>query len=136
MKSKKSVSDPIDATEFRMPTAVIRITTFYRPVLENERVALYEVTRAHWSIAKDKRILQTKIALSVHNQRVLEVYEIAHWLPANSTMMAIRMDPGPKSRYEFVGRVARDSIRRKYIGCSIESLIPRGNIRPVLCFGM
>lgn len=126
--------EEITASDFDRPTVVIRLTNFYRPRLEFERVPLYEVTRAHWSIKKDHHIPNAKVALAVHDGIVLEVYEIAAWLPANSTMMVYRMDKGAKDRLEFVGDVANGRIRSKYVGKSVAGLFKRGDIRPVAYF--
>lgn len=122
--------------DFNKPTAIIRLTNFYRTGLEKERFALYEATRAHWNIEKDYNITKTKIALAVHNNKVIEVYEIAAWLPANSTMKYFRMDKGDKKRKEFVGDIARDLIRNKFIGKSVSSLFKNGDARPVACYGI
>lgn len=126
--------EEITASDFDRPTVVIRLTDLYRPRLEFERVPLYEVTRAHWSIKKDHRIPKAKIALSAHDGIVLEVYEIAAWVPANSTMMVYRMDKGGRDRMEFVGDVATNRLRSKYVGKSVAGLFKRGDIRPVAYF--
>ena len=132
----KNATEILTKEDFSQPTAIIRLTKYYRPGLENERVALYEATRAHWSIKKDHNITKTKVALSVHEGIVIEVYEIAAWVPANSTMMVYRMDKGNSDRVEFVGDVAKESIRKKFLGKSVAGLYLHGDIRPVACFGI
>ena len=122
--------------DFNQPTAVIRLTHCYHTGIETERVALYDATRAYWSIKKNHAITDTKLALAVHDGIVLEVYTIAAWLPANSTLMAVRLDKSvDKNRKEFVGDIASDSIREKYLGKSVRSLFKPGNQDPVRCFG-
>ena len=135
-KVMKNATEILTKEDFSHPTAIIRLTKYYRPGLENERVALYEATRAHWSIKKDHNITKTKVALSVHEGIVIEVYEIAAWVPANSTMMVYRMDKGNSDRVEFVGDIAKESIRKKFLGKSVAGLYLHGDIRPVACFGI
>ena len=135
-KAMKNTTEILTKEDFSQPTAIIRLTNYYRPGLEYERFALYEATRGQWSIEKDHNITKTRIALAVHDGVVLEVYEIAAWVSANSTMMYFRMDKGDKDRKEFVGNVAKNSIRQKYIGKSVSSLFKNGDIRPVACFGI
>ena len=110
-KAMKNTTEILTKEDFSQPTAIIRLTNYYRPGLEYERFALYEATRGQWSIEKDHNITKTRIALAVHDGVVLEVYEIAAWVSANSTMMYFRMDKGDKDRKEFVGNVAKNSIR-------------------------
>lgn len=126
--------EEITASDFDRPTVVIRLTNLFRPRLEFERVPLYEVTRAHWSTKKDHRIPKARIALATHNGVVLEVYEIAAWVPANSTMMVYRIDKGAKDRMEFVGDVANERLRSKFVGKSVAGLFKRGDVRPVVYF--
>lgn len=126
----------VQVGDFTEPTAVIRLTSYYRPGIEHERFALYEATRAHWSTKKDHQITATKIALAVHDGVVLEVYQIAAWVPANSTMMYFRMDNGDKERMEFVGNIAKPSTRKRFLGKSVANLFSQGDIRPVACFGI
>jgi hypothetical protein len=46
------------------------------------------------------------------------------------------MDKGDKKRKEFVGDIARDLIRNKFIGKSVSSLFKNGDARPVACYGI
>jgi hypothetical protein len=69
------------------------------------------------------------------NGVIREVYEIGKWLPAGSTMRSdLSIDTDPR-RWEFVGRVASDPIRRKYRLRSVSHLFHRGDINPLRFFG-
>lgn len=126
--------EEITTSDFDRPTVIVRLTDLYRPRLEFDHAKLYEATRAYWSIKKDHSIPKAKVALSVHDGIVLEVYEIAAWLPANSTMMVYRMGKGEEDRVEFVGDVASERLRSKYVGKSVAGLFKRGDVRPVAYF--
>lgn len=131
----KNAGVQLTKKDFKEPTAIIRLTKLFRPGLEYERFALYEATRAHWSAKKDGRIPKTKLALAVHEGEVIEVYRIAAWLPANSTMKYFRMDNAEGSRHEFVGEIAERRVRDMYLGALVSNLFAKGDVRPVACFG-
>ena len=59
-----------------------------------------------------------RYAFAVYRGIIKEVYEIGEWLLAGSTKYRRRQfTPAHlKNRYEFVGKVAPDEIRDKYIG--------------------
>jgi hypothetical protein len=95
--------------------------------------ALYDATRSAWKVNPEGRIRHARFALSVYRGVIREVYEIATWVCGGSTMRSTDADgrhediPG---RWEFVGRVADEEVRRKYLGCAADSLV--GNQNPIL----
>ena len=84
---------------------------------------LYDATRTAWKIGKNRNVDKIKYVMPIYNGIILEVYEVATWLPAGSTMRArdfekISEDEQKKSsdRLEFVGRIADEKLRKKYNG--------------------
>jgi len=61
---------------------------------------------------------EAQYAFAVYRGFIKEVYEIDEWFPAGSTKYQRRqLNPAQlKNRYEFVGKVAQDEIRDKYVG--------------------
>lgn len=96
-------------------------------------MALYDATRAAWPVDIDKAGAY-RYVLAAHQGVVLEVYEVAAWLPAGSTM---ELDPTrrhPPERFEFVGRIAPDVIRRRYRHRSVAHRFRHGDQFPVRYF--
>ena len=109
------------------PTMLIRIPQLYRPGMS--RGALYEATRGHWKVGPRRE--RAELAMAVADGIVREVYEIDAWHPAGTTPEAARVHrEAPPDRWEFTGRVADESIRRRYIGGSVKDYFRRGNQNP------
>jgi hypothetical protein len=99
------------------PAILIRINRLYRPMMSP--VELYDATRASWKAGVRRE--GARFALALYDGVVREVYEIQKWLPSGSTFN-VRFPQGDKrrDRWEFIGRVAPDSIRRRYINRYVE----------------
>lgn len=97
-------------------------------------IELYEATRAYWRV-NIEQASKVKYVFAVYYGMVLEVYEVAQWFPAFSTMMVQRINQEEKdrlsSRYEFVGRVADENIRKKYKDKSVAALYAKGEQNPI-----
>lgn len=96
---------------------------------------LYDATRGVWRVNLDQA-KRAKYAFSVYDGMVLEVYEIAAWVPAYSTMTSQKEDKDEvkeqnKGRYEFVGKIADEAVRSKYIGAMVSNLLAKGNMNPI-----
>lgn len=95
---------------------------------------LYDVTRSAWVVSL-RSAERAKYAMSVFRGVVREVYEIAHWLPDGSTFRSDGVDRGrstqPDRRYEFVGTLADDDIRRRYIDRSVAHYFSKGAQNPI-----
>ena len=75
------------------------------------------------------------IRIVIYDGMIMEVYEIKAWFPAYSTMHnfkqleeTVEKDVG---RYEFIGNVAPEEIRKKYVGCMVSSVFSKGNQNPI-----
>ena len=97
--------------------------------------ALYESTRGIWK-RNLKSLAGTEYCLSVYKGEVVEVYKIDEWNPAGTTPMKTRVINPEHTigRAEFVGKVAPDEVREKYIGRSVTKLYKRGEANPVKVF--
>ena len=102
------------------PAITISINQTY--ALVKNAGELYDYTRGIWKVNRD-RAENADIALAVYRGEVVEVYEIGSWHPARTTTYKSNRDflgTDPKGRSEFIGWVARDSIRDKYMGKRVE----------------
>lgn len=129
----KLSSIPIES--FAEHCVLIRINDTFADAAKHGPIDLYDATRGTWRIGLD-RASQVKFALAVFGGIVREVYEIAQWFPAASTMYA---DPAraeePSGRYEFVGRVASAEVGARYRWKSVAHLYSRGAANPIMYVG-
>jgi hypothetical protein len=105
------------------PVMLIRISRWYTPGMSAKK--LYEVTRHAWNVGRRRE--NAKFACAVFEGVVREVYEIRGWHKPSS-----REGEGDVSRrWEFVGKIADESVRSKYLGRRVESYLPRGGQNPI-----
>lgn len=92
---------------------------------------LYESTRGYWRLNVENA-KKVDYALSVYEGMVLEVYEIMEWFPALSTYMVTRSShpDNVEKRYEFVGKIADESVRKRYVNKSVKSFFKQGESNP------
>ncbi len=110
------------------PAILIRISRLYRPNMTPAE--LYDATRGVWKVGP--RGSKVQLAFAVFEDVVREVYQVVDWLPAGSTFLTRHPQGEPlRGRREFVGRVAPDEIRRRYVGRYVGRLFPRGARNPV-----
>lgn len=98
------------------PSVLIRINQLYRYTLTP--VELYDATRGIWVVGEKAE--RAEFAFAVFHGTVREVYRITAWLPSESTFST--RDPqgyGEPGRREFVGVVASDDVRRRYVDRSV-----------------
>lgn len=128
----EDVAAALAARPARIKHAVILIN-ISRAFRENMSIhELYDATRASWKLGPKRE--RADYALSVYHGIVREVFEIASWFEAGSTMRARDVDGRPRhprGRWEFVGTVATDDVRRRYIGRSVAHYFKRGAQNPV-----
>lgn len=99
-------------------------------------IELYDATRAAWVIAPERH--HPDYALCVFQGIVREVYEIAGWVPGGRTMRYLDQNvsrPDEPGRREFVGRVAADEVRRRYVGKSVAEHFAPGAQAPIKYVG-
>lgn len=115
---------PLQERDFDEPAVLLSLKNTYHDGIDPH--ALYEVTRGEWRMRLE-RAQQIGLALAVFNNRVVEVYRTAAWFPAGTTMMRRRDWPGETGRLEFVGNIAPESVRQRYLGRSVAPLIVSRN---------
>ncbi len=123
-------AESISLEEIRHNVMMIRINNLYRNDLTE--VELYDITRGYWRL-NPKQAEKVEYVLAVYFGMVVEVYKPILWLPALSTYTT-RKDVNPdfaKTRYEFVGKVAEDSIRKNYFNKSVKDLFSPGEQNPI-----
>ena len=110
------------------PAILIRINKLYHYGMSPAE--LYDATRGVWVIGSKRK--KAKYAFAVYQGIVREVYVISHWLPAGSTF-STRNPRGVKAkrRWEFVGTVATERIRKKYVGRAVDGLFSPGGRNPI-----
>jgi len=124
------------------PSIIIRINKAFRYSMTP--MELYDYTRGHWVINPDNA-KSAKYAFSVYEGIIQEVYEIASWFKAGTTYSVREntahtdkwrkpdvSDPIVNKRYEFVGNLAPQEVREKYILKSVEHLFNKGNSNPIM----
>jgi hypothetical protein len=94
------------------PSILININRSFRYGMQ--AIELYDATRSAWVVGDRKD--SAKYALAVYQGIVQETYEIMGWYRANSTLNTRRAEQIEinEDRWEFVGRIAADNIRKKY----------------------
>jgi hypothetical protein len=122
----QTVSD-VGITE---PAILLRINQLYRVGMTSH--ALYEATRGVWVVAERRKC--AKYALAVFRGLVKEVYEIRSWHKAGTTPYTTRpLDSVTRvGRWEFVGQLAPDAIRSRYVGRSVAARWKHGAANPIL----
>jgi len=118
--------------DFHENIILIRINKLYH----NDMTALqlYEATRGHWRLNVEQA-QKMKYVAAVYDGMIIEVYKVTEWLHAFSTFMERTehedIKQQDKSRYEFVGTIAPENIRKKYVDKSVTGLFKHGEANPI-----
>ena len=118
------------------PSLLIRINREFKYGMSTE--ALYESTRGIWVIGERRN--RAKFAMAVYAGIIREIYEIESWHRAGTTRYVTRSQAEfakhQSKRWEFVGRVASEPERSRYVGCSVFHLFRSGQQSPVVGIGL
>lgn len=112
------------------PAILIRINRLYHYGIKDAE--LYDATRGVWVTGHRRE--RAKFAFAVYAGVIREVYQITEWLPAGSTFFARKpygYEDRFKRRWEFVGTLAPDKIRRKYVDHAVGEHLTPGNQNPI-----
>ena len=114
-------ADELQSGEITEKVLCIVPNQLYQP--GNTDAQLYDAVRGYWGV-KLERAKKAEYVFAVYKGIIVEVYEDLHWFPAGSTFMATRENNGVISdeEYEFIGRIAKPKIRKKYKGKSLRGL--------------
>ena len=120
----------VDITE---PGILIRINKAFRYSMSD--VELYDYTRGRWRLNPDNA-KKAVYAFSVYGGIIQEVYSILDWYEGGTTFN-VRKDEEENTekldgRWEFIGNLAPDDIRKKYRYKSVEHYFDKGNSNPVM----
>jgi hypothetical protein len=99
--------------KIKEPGILIRINKLYRYGMSP--VELYDATRSAWKVGPRRD--DAKLAFAVYEGVIREAYKITGWFEAGSTYAhqhAGRAVSRP-GRWEFVGVIADDRIRKRYV---------------------
>lgn len=129
LRYDRQVLDEKDITD---NVIMIRINQAYRYGMTD--FELYDSTRGIWKLNLDNA-KRMKYACAVYDGMILEIYSISQWFDANETMRHYDRPEDQQEkiegRYEFVGRIAPQDIRDKYVGKNVADLFPKGNQNPI-----
>lgn len=118
----------VDITE---PTLLININKNFRYGITP--MELYDATRSSWKLGKKREAV--RYAMSIYRGIVREVYEVSGWVPGG---WSIRGDDLKgrrdrlKGRWEFVGVVAEDEVRKRYVAKSVAKYFKKGAQNPLM----
>ena len=110
------------------PAILIRINRLYRYGMTE--MELYDTTRGVWVVGNRRE--KAVLAFAVYEGIVREVYRVKQWLPAGSTF-STRDSRGVqhKGRWEFVGTVAPEPVRRNYLHRAVDSYLSAHSQNPI-----
>ncbi|MDZ4142886.1 MAG: hypothetical protein U1C48_12865 [Methylotenera sp.] len=122
-------SAPADMTDSAL---LIRINKQFKYGISDQE--LYESTRGIWVVGERRN--RANFAMAVYAGVIREVYEIDSWHRAGTTEYLTRdqseLAKLKLKRWEFIGKVASESIRSRYIGYSVAHLFRIGQQSPVV----
>ena len=113
------------------PTMLIVINRAFRYGMTPQE--LYDATRSCWKLGTRRE--KAQYAMAIYHGIVREVYVIAGWVPGGSTMRSDDEDGRHEdmpTRWEFIGKVADDSVRQKYLGKSVAHHYKRAAQNPIM----
>lgn len=119
------------------PAILIRISKLFRYSMSPTE--LYDFTRGHWKLNPEKAKL-AKYAFSIYEGVIQEVYKIHSWFPAGTTFGIQRKNRNSDSntkdrlseRYEFIGNIAEDNLRKKYKYKTVSHYFKKGSANPIM----
>ena len=117
--------------EIKHPCVLIRINGLFRYGMSP--IELYDATRGAWVTGPKRE--RARYALAVFDGVVQEAYEIQQWFRGGSTLSS-RDDTDHPDRWEFVGRLAPDTIRKRYCFKAVRQYLPRGAQNPIRYVGV
>jgi hypothetical protein len=112
--------------KIREPAILIRIPRVYRYGMSPTE--LYDATRSAWRVGARRK--KARYAFAVNDGIVLEIYTIQHWFRAGATFSTRGTPPQP-DRWEFIGALAEQRLRKRYVGKSVASYFERGDQYPL-----
>ncbi len=75
--------------------------------------ALYDATRQFWRTGPDRE--KVEYAFAIFDGTIQEIYKVISWHKAGTTFSSRKPEPKEEDRWEFIGRIAEEKIRKKYL---------------------
>jgi len=86
--------------------------------------------RFAWKLGAKREKVQ--YAMAIYEGVIREVYEVKGWHPEGSTFQTLpNRNPPEEGRWEFVGRIAEESVRKKYQYRSVTHYFPKASQNPI-----
>ncbi len=128
----KDVAAQLEARQVNLaePGVLILISRAFRYGMTPQE--LYDVTRSAWKVGEKRE--KAEYAFAVYRGIVREVYKISRWVPGGTTMQTGDKEGQRKDeldRWEFVGKVADDVVRKRYLGKSVRHYFSPGAQNPI-----
>ena len=130
-----NVNYQLSEKDFSGPVAIIRVNTLYFDGISDAE--LLDITRCYWNRNRAKAE-QCELVLSAYRGEVKGVYIAEKWVDGRLIKVDPKLNP-PRPHdpgFGFVGHRAPDSIRNKYIGCSVRGLFRKGDQCPLRVFNL
>jgi len=123
--------------EINEPSVLIRINQAFRYSMSE--IELYDFTRGHWKL-NPENAKKVKYGFAIYKGIIQEVYEVFDWYEAGKTFSVrtnninidSRIEDNLVGRYEFIGNIAKETIRKKYKYKSVEKYFNKGNSNPIM----
>jgi uncharacterized protein len=111
------------------PVLLIRINENF--CYDMTPAALYDATRGVWKLGSNRE--KVKFVMPVFEGIVREVYEVMAWFPGGTTFYPTRNsdEVNAPDRWEFVGNLASEVVRRKYRNRSVVDYFAANAQNPV-----
>lgn len=111
------------------PALLIRISRSWHDGLSEQE--LYEVTRGVWKAGERREHIE--LAFAVGGGVIREVYRVRSWHPAGTTeyLTRTREEIDIDGRWEFVGELAEEPIRQRYMGEDVSGYFTQGSSNPI-----
>lgn len=93
------------------PSLLIKIPQTFNYSMSPQE--LYDATRQFWILGKDRE--KVEYAFAVFDGMIQEVYKVINWHPGGTTFTTRKIKNEYSDKWEFVGRIADDKIRKKYL---------------------
>lgn len=131
IESKYSAKDELKIEDIKDKAIMFKITNTYKNGMKPHEI--YDITRGVWRIDL-KRAKDYKYAFAVYDNVIIEVYEIMQWFERGSTFnsKSEELQKFSGQRYEFVGKIADEKIRIRYINKSVKNI--NNNLQTVFMY--
>lgn len=139
---RKLPDEPVSSLTASIDEPVVAININRQYPRARNAEDLYQVTRSMWRISRE-RAKRARYAFAVYQGEIKEVYEIDRWMPITEATrrywkerehsQGVDFQETHEGRSEFIGKVASDEIRKKYVGKRIPVRHSQNPIRYLNC---